>query len=111
MALANLQMDQGTTFTATITLQTVSGQRYDLRGWSVRSQMRKTHAATSATATFTASHDGVGGVITLSLTSTQTAAIAPGMYFYDVEIYDSQPTPTVMRVIEGSITVTPEATK
>lgn len=111
MAVANLQMDQGSTFQATIELQTANGSRFDLRGWNVRSQMRKTHAASSATVSFTASHDGVGGIITLALTSVQTAAIAPGTYFYDVEIYDGAVPPSVTRVIEGSITVTPEVTK
>lgn len=110
-ATANLLMEQGATFLATIECVKADDTPYDLRGWSVRSQMRKTHAATTITATFTASHNGRGGIVSLSLTSTQTAEVSPGTYFYDVELYDDAVAPSVTRLIEGSITVSPEVTK
>ena len=51
-----------------------------------------------------------GSNCTISLTATQTAAISPGNYIYDVE-YTQSDTTTVERVAEGIITVYGEATK
>ena len=51
-----------------------------------------------------------GSNVTISLTATQTAAISPGNYPYDVE-YTQSDTVTVERVAEGIITVYGEATK
>ena len=43
--------------------------------------------------------------VQLNLTSTQTAAITAGRYVYDVFLTDSSN--TVTRVVEGIVTVTP----
>jgi hypothetical protein len=108
--LANLTIDQGTTFTANIFLETTTGSPWNLIGWSVRGQIRKSYNSDDATATFTATSNGKGGKITISLTSVQTAAIKKGDYLYDIEIYQGDPE-TVHRVVEGKIKVYPEVTK
>ena len=46
----------------------------------------------------------------LSSSRTETAAISPGIYAYDVE-YTQSDTTTVERVAEGIITISEEATK
>jgi hypothetical protein len=51
-----------------------------------------------------------GSNCTISLTATETAAITPGKYVYDVE-YTQSDTTTVERVAEGIITISSEATK
>ena len=51
-----------------------------------------------------------GSNVTLSLTATQTAAVTPGNYVYDVE-YTQSDTTTVERLAEGIITISAEATK
>ena len=51
-----------------------------------------------------------GSNCTISLTATETAAITPGKYVYDVE-YTQSDTTTVERVAEGIITISAEATK
>ena len=108
--LANLVIDQGSTFTANVFLETTQSTPWNLTGWSVRGQMRKSYNSDDATATFTASHDGKGGKITITLTATQTAAIKKGDYLYDLEIYQGDPE-VVHRVVEGKIKVYPEVTK
>lgn len=105
---ANLVIDQGTDFEAFIDLEDAVGETYDLTDYTVASQMRKNYASSAAT-TFTASHNGSGGKITLALTSSVTADLEPGRYLYDVEI--TSPGGTISRVIEGIATVTPGMTR
>ena len=51
-----------------------------------------------------------GSNVTVSLTATQTAAVSPGNYVYDVEYTQSGGT-IVERLAEGIITISAEATK
>lgn len=105
---ANLVVDQGTTFSATIDLTDASGAVFNLTGYTVAAQMRKNYASSTAV-NFTASHSSTGGEIFLSLTSTTTSTIEPGRYLYDVEITSSGG--SITRVVEGIVTVTPGITR
>jgi len=51
--------------------------------------------------------DATTGVVTLSLTATETAALDAERYVYDLEITSGA---AVTRVIEGIITVRPQVT-
>ena len=53
--------------------------------------------------------NSAGSNVTISLTSTQTTSIPDGNYVYDVEY--TQSGGDIERVVEGIITVSPEATK
>lgn len=105
---ANLVIDQGASFTASIDLVDTGDNVYDLTGYTVASQMRKNYLSSAAT-TFTTSHNDAGGKITLSLSANTTNTIEPGRYLYDVEITSGNGTKT--RVVEGIITVTPGITR
>ena len=105
---ANLVVDQGANFTATIDVADANGAIFNLTGYNVAAQMRKNYASSTAT-TFTASHTGVLGKINLSLTANTTAVIEPGRYLYDVEITSGGG--TIIRVVEGIVTVTPGITR
>lgn len=105
---ANLIIDQGSDFSADIDLVDTIGDVYNLVGHTVAAQMRKSYASSIAS-TFNAAHNGTGGKITLTLTSTVTADIVPGRYLYDVEIRSSGG--IVTRVVEGIVTVTPGITR
>ena len=109
-AYTNLYMEQGTSFSTTITLDDVYGNVYDLVGYTASSQMRKSYYSANATAVFTTSINGTNGIITLELTPQQTANIAPGRYVYDAIIVDSIRNITT-RVLEGIIEVTPRVTR
>ena len=111
-AIANLRIDQGTTFSSNVTLAGNDGAAFDLTGHSVEAKMAKGYASTrtSTTITSTVASDATTGVVSLTLTSTQTAALdAPERYVYDVEITQTS-TGTVTRVIEGIISVRPKVT-
>ena len=104
---ANLVIDQGATFSTDLTLTDENGDALNLNGYSSNSQLRKWYTSSNSVAFSTAVNTD-SGVITLSLTSDQTANIAAGRYVYDVEISNGT---TISRVVEGIITVTPNVTR
>lgn len=106
---ANITIDQGTDFEAVIDVSDVNGQPYNLTGYVAASQMRKNYATSSAAATFSATHNGVVGQITLTLAKSITTDLEPGRYMYDVEI--TSPGGATTRVVEGTVTVTPGITR
>lgn len=106
---ANIIIDQGTTFTTTVNLTDENGDALDLTDYTGASQMRK-HYTSSNSVAFAVSLGGVTGVITLGLTSAQTANLTAGRYVYDVEVTHT-PSNTVSRIIEGIVTVSPNVTR
>ena len=108
-SISNIFIDQGATFTTTVTVTDSSGSAVNLSGYSVAAQIRKTFLSASATA-FTASiSNASSGEITISLSPTQTAALEAGRFVYDVLITASGGTKT--RVVEGQVTVNPSVTR
>ena len=105
---ANIIIDQGTDFSALIDVETSSSTVYDLTGFTVQAQMRKNYSSTSAT-TFTCSHNGALGQISMNLDKTVTTLLEPGRYLYDIEITSSGG--QAIRVVEGTVTVTPGMTR
>lgn len=109
-AVSNLSIDQGTTYTVTIGVTTDTGSARNLTGFTGRAMMKRSYYSSSNT-TFTVNINNPGdGEIVLSLTDTQTSALKPGRYVYDVEIVETA-TGSVERVVEGIVTVYPEVTK
>ena len=110
-ALTNLLIEQGATFTSTISLFNAADTAFDLTGHTAAGQIRKSYSSSSASATFTISFasDRTSGQITLSLTPTQTADLEEGRYVYDIETTGSDS--TVTRVLQGTVTVSPNVTR
>lgn len=109
-AYSNLYLEQGTTFTTTITLDDVYGETYNLVGYTASSQMRKSYYSSNATATFSTTVNVGQGSVTLDLSANTTANIAPGRYVYDAIITDSN-TNVTTRILEGIIEVSPRVTR
>ena len=108
-SISNIFIDQGATFTTTVTVTDSNGDAVNLSGYSVAAQIRKTFLSSSATA-FTASISNASSAeITISLTDTQTTALEAGRFVYDVLITASGGTKT--RVVEGQVTVNPSVTR
>ena len=103
----NITIDQGTTFSLTITLTNDDGTAKDLSSYTVSAQMRKSYYTSTYTAFTTAKVD-LTGELTISVTAAQTSDIKAGRYVYDIEIASSSET---LRILEGIVTVTPEVTK
>jgi len=109
-AYSNLYLEQGSTFTTTITLDDVYGDIYDLAGYTSSSQIRKSYYSSNATATFSTSINVGNGTVTLDLAANTTANIAPGRYVYDAIIIDNTHNVTT-RILEGIIEVSPRVTR
>ena len=104
----NYTIDQGATFEKTIGAENTSSASVTISSGTVAGGIIKNFAYANTLQTFTTSVSGAN--CTFSLTATQTAAISPGNYVYDVEYTQSGGT-IVERVVEGIITVYGEATK
>lgn len=109
-AYQNLIIEAGSNFSASITIDDVYQEIYDLSGYTAASQMRKSYYSSNAAATFVATINVGQGTITLELNSASTANIAPGRYVYDTIIIDNAHGVTT-RVLEGTIDVSPRVTR
>ena len=111
-ATANLRVDAGSTFSTDVTVTNTDGTAFDLTGYTASAKMALGYASTRTSVSFTTTiaNDATTGVITLSLTATQTNDLeAPARYVYDIEILKTSDN-TITRVIEGIITVSPSVT-
>ena len=108
-AIANLTVDQGTSFTSDVTVKDANGNAFDLTGYTANAKMAKGFASTRTRTTITTkiAADATTGVVTLSLSSTITAGLDAERYVYDLEITQTS-SGNVTRVIEGIITVRPQ---
>ena len=105
----NFTIEQGTTFNRVLTLQE-NGSAMNLSGYSVASQIRSTHDSSSVVGTISCTvSSAANGQITLSMTNSTTSAIEEGIYVYDIEITSAAG--SVTRILQGSVTVSPEVTR
>lgn len=109
-------IDQGSTYSDTITLKNTDDTPFDLTNYSARASLRRNIAASSATSFTCTITDATNGIFTMALTSVETAALVaqnymPTMYVYDVEIYDASSPPVVYRVLRGRAKIEPEVTR
>lgn len=103
---ANITIDQGTTFNTSISMTDASNNPLDLSVYIGRAQIRAWYTSLTPAALFTVTL--LLGSATLSLTATQTAALNPGRYVYDLVVIDQND--IVTRIIQGVITITPAVT-
>ena len=110
-SILNQVIDQGSTYSKSITIYETDGTTIqNLTGYTATSQLRKNYTSTAYTTILaTIQTPATNGVIVISLTAVQTAALKSGRYVYDLQITAADS--TVIRVIEGVITIRPEVTK
>ena len=110
-SILNQNIDQGSTYSKQITVYENDGTTIqNLTGYTATSQLRRNYTSTAYTTILaTIQTPATGGVIVISLTAVQTAALKSGRYVYDLQITAADS--TVTRVIEGVITIRPEVTK
>jgi len=109
-AYQNLYLEAGSDFNASIILDDVYQQIYDLNGYTGASQIRKSYYSANATATFATTIQVESGTITLTLDAANTATIRPGRYVYDTIIKDEAHNVSI-RILEGVIDVSPRVTR
>jgi len=103
----NLVVDQGADFTTTITLTNDDGSTFDLTDYSGASQIRKHYTSSNATS-MSITLNGNSGIVTMTMNNSVTAAMSSGRYVYDLELTDAAN--VVSRIVEGTVTVTPQVT-
>jgi hypothetical protein len=108
-AYQDLYIEQGTTYSTSITLDDVYNDIFDLSGFTARAQMRASYFSANVTATFSTTINSGSGTITLELDAPITSNIAPGRYVFDTIIID--PSQNVTRILEGIAQVSPSVTR
>ena len=106
----NITIDQGSDYALQLTVKENAVAK-DITGYGVRGQLRPSITSSTLTASFTGSLvTAASGILKVELTNTTTAAMSPGKYYYDVEIYTSN-NAIVQRLIQGTATVRAEVTR
>ena len=108
-SVSNLYVDQGTDFSAIVTLKNQDGTTLNLTGFTVASQFRKSYQSSSSTNFTVTIYNAVQGKIRMQLPAATTSALLPGRYLYDVEI--TSPSNERKRALEGILVLTPEITR
>jgi len=106
---SNLNIDQGSSFNVFVDVQDSSGDAFNLTGYTVAGQIRKTYSSINSVAFSALVSSPNSGTISLSLDNTQTDDMKPGRYVYDVEVI--APSGTVTRVLEGQVEIFPGVTR
>jgi len=107
-AYQDLYIEQGTTYSTSITLDDVYNNIFDLSGYTAKAQLKHSYYTSNVTATFSTTINSGSGTITLQLDAPTTANISPGRYVYDTIIID--PSQNVTRILEGIAEVAPGVT-
>ena len=113
--LSDLVIKKGATFSKrlTLSLQASDGTLtpINLTGLTARMQVRKRSGSTVMIELTTANEriglGGAAGTIDLTISATDTAALAAGIAAYDLELVDGA---VVARVLQGAVDITPEIT-
>ncbi|NBQ70699.1 MAG: hypothetical protein EBU46_18455 [Nitrosomonadaceae bacterium] len=109
----NFLAEQGATLQRTILYTDSNNVATDLTGYTAAMQVRPTVASSTVTLELTTENSrislgGAAGTIDLLVDADDMAALTPGKYYYDLELYNSG---TVIRLIEGTFTVKAEVTR
>lgn len=105
---ANLVIDQGADFEATINITDDNDQIVNLVGYTGSAQMRK-HYSSITSYSFIVDIIPHQGAVTLSMHANTSANIIAGRYVYDCELRSN--TGIISRLIEGIVTITPNVTR
>jgi hypothetical protein len=122
LAYYNLDIIQGSTFSAQLTIKDSGGNRVDLSDYSVRGHIKYNYGtgaslvdldpSVNVGATLTpptSSYTAASGVIDVKLTAAQTATLPVIMGVYDIETYNNDG--EVNKVLDGKARVHPEVTR
>ena len=104
----NIIMEQGASFWMSFTVRDDDDNLVSLVGTTVVAQLRE-YAEASDYIQFTATHNGSGGRVTITMPHEETANIPYTSGVYDVFIYYANGTRD--KCIEGDVTITPAVTK
>lgn len=109
-AYQNLYLEQGTTFSTTITMSDVYGNAYDLTSFSANSQIKRSYYSSTTTGYFNTSLNVSDGSVTIAMDANTSATIPAGQYVYDVKMVNSI-NGLKVRILEGMVFVSPQVSQ
>lgn len=104
-----LQIDQGAQFSTTISVFDTSGNSSNLIGSTANAQLRRVWSSESYTPFQITFIDPANGVMTMAMTSANTALLNTGRHVYDVKLTDAAG--ESRRVFEGIVVINPSVTR
>jgi hypothetical protein len=113
--ILNLTIHQGASWDLTMTWKVGDPPAVvNLTGYTARMQVREKVTSPGTMTSLTTSNGkitlgGAQGTVVLALSATDTGALRPGNYVYDLELVSSSG--YVTRLVEGKVRVTPEVTR
>ena len=105
----DLIITRGDTETLVVTITTDGSTAVDITGRTYLSQIRTQQDSTTIKASFTCTvTDGAAGEVTCVLSSTSSAALSAGLYFWDLQETASG---VVSTILAGTVTVLADVTR
>lgn len=104
-----LTIQQGATFTTTITVSDSTGTAANLVGSTGKAQIRKSYYSTTAYDFTVTIPSPINGEMVLTMPASTTANLSPGRYVYDVILVNAGN--DVTRLFEGTAAITPGVTR
>lgn len=105
----NFEIGQGSTFLRTMTVVDNEKTPLDLTNYTLEGQLRKNYNSDEFIAFDIVKINAVSGRITIGLSDTITDTLIFPKYVYDIELTSGDSTKS--RILEGSITVSPNVTR
>jgi len=106
---AELTLEQGASFTTTVTVNGSDGSPTNLTSYTAAAQMRKSYYSTTANNFTVTVSNAAAGELTMAMSAANTANLTPGRAVYDLLI--TSPTNVKTRVVEGIVTILPSVTR
>jgi hypothetical protein len=109
--ILNILLEQGATFSRTITVEQTPGVPLNLTGYTFAGQMRRNYTDANAAATFAITVTNAAlGQASWGLTANQTDALIPQTHRYDIELIQAS-SGTRTRLLEGEAFVSASMTR
>ena len=106
---AELTLEQGASFTTTVTVNGSDGSPTNLTSYTAAAQLRKSYYSTTANSFTVTVSNAANGELTMAMSAANTANLTPGRAVYDLLI--TSPTNVKTRVVEGIATILPSVTR
>jgi len=105
----DLTLTRGDTETLVVTITTDGSTAVDITGRTYRAQIRTQQDSTTIKASFTCTvSNGAAGEVTCVLSSTSSATLSAGLYFWDLEENASG---VISTILAGNVTVLADVTR
>lgn len=107
----NISITQGENYDLVAGITNASGQPVNISGYNLRGQVRYSYGSTGVMLNLAPDIvSEVSGIIQISLTPSETAALPITVAVYDIEKY-SENDVVVNKILNGTFTINPEVTR